>query len=265
MGDRPGSVDEWQERVRAEQLATTALGAAHRARYLFAAHWAAGRSAVDVCCGNGYGAYLLAGAGASHVVGVDIADEAVAEARRRYSTSLVSFEQADVTREIPVTSVQLAVCLEGIEHVENPTALIALVHSKLTSDGLLVVSTPAGEQSPGGHSGNPHHHREFTLDEFRALLGQHFIVVQTFFQWKAGDPYDVAWSPRQFARALVPVGLKSRLRRHAPLAGGQAWSPTSAPADALRYRPLPTAYLNSLPGLRYETPDVWLAVCRPRP
>jgi hypothetical protein len=157
---------------------------------------------------------------------------------------------------------QLVVCLEAIEHVEDPDALLTLIHSKLARDGILIISTPSGERSPRGHSGNPHHHREFTLDEFRTALGRHFSDIRMFFQWPAGDPYDTQWSARQLARALVPVRVKSRLRRGNPLGRASFGPPPLGKTDAFRYRPLPIAYLKTLPGLRYETPNIWLAVCR---
>ncbi|MBC8077028.1 MAG: class I SAM-dependent methyltransferase, partial [Chloroflexales bacterium] len=49
----------------------------HYARYLFASSVAAGRRALDVACGTGFGSHLLAESGATHVLGADLAQDAV--------------------------------------------------------------------------------------------------------------------------------------------------------------------------------------------
>ena len=51
----------------------------HWHRYAFASQFAADLKVLDAACGEGYGAYLLAGS-AAEVVGVDLSEEAVAHA-----------------------------------------------------------------------------------------------------------------------------------------------------------------------------------------
>jgi hypothetical protein len=76
---------------------------------------------------------------------------------------------------------------------------------------------------------------------------------------QADDPYEVPGAQRQLARARSRR-REVTLRRRVPLAAGGPWSPPDAKTEAFRYRPLPIAYLKTLPALRYETPDIWLAV-----
>ena len=61
------------------------LAAEHLARYEWAAALAPGRRVLDAGCGTGYGAHILAAAGAAHVTGVDTAG-AVIEAARSHET-----------------------------------------------------------------------------------------------------------------------------------------------------------------------------------
>ena len=68
----------------------------HWHRYQFAGAFAAGRRVLDAACGEGYGSALLARSAAS-VVGVDIAADAVAHARARYS-ALVARNARGYTR-----------------------------------------------------------------------------------------------------------------------------------------------------------------------
>src|SRR2546422_10240282 len=79
-------------------------------RYLVANDAVSGRTVLDVACGEGYGAFLLARR-ARRVVGVDIAHEACAHAAARYSTSNLHFVRASATR-LPLRprSLDVAIC-----------------------------------------------------------------------------------------------------------------------------------------------------------
>ena len=50
----------------------------HLVRYQLAAKLARGKKVLDIACGSGYGANILAEAGAAQVIAVDISSEAVA-------------------------------------------------------------------------------------------------------------------------------------------------------------------------------------------
>src|SRR5258705_11438377 len=63
----------------------------HAQRYRFACQFVKGKRVLDAGCGVGYGARMLALAGASEVVAVDVSDEVLAEARTRFSHVRVRF------------------------------------------------------------------------------------------------------------------------------------------------------------------------------
>jgi 2-polyprenyl-3-methyl-5-hydroxy-6-metoxy-1,4-benzoquinol methylase len=238
----------------------------HLARYLFAAHWAFGRRALDLCCGLGYGSGILAAAGAREVTGVDIDAGAVAEAARRFGNDRVRFLQADVTGGAAWPPADLAVCFEGIEHVVEPEVLLEKITQALSADGVAIISTPNGGSCPKGHSGNPYHLREYRLEEFRNLLGAHFGEVDMLFQWPSGDPYACRPSLAGFLKAMIPIPVKRAL--HSLLGRQRRLAPSFAPSQQLptySYRPLPLRYLTRWPGLRHAQPSIWVAVCqRPR-
>ena len=71
----------------------------HLVRYRFAARSAAGCTVLDVGCGTGYGASLLA-AKARLVVGVDNAPEAIQYAQANYPDGNLRFAVADC-RNLP--------------------------------------------------------------------------------------------------------------------------------------------------------------------
>ena len=63
----------------------------HRKVYEFAAQFARDARVLDVGCGTGYGAALLADAGAASVTGIDNSEEAIGYARRKFRVDGLSF------------------------------------------------------------------------------------------------------------------------------------------------------------------------------
>lgn len=236
----------------------------HLARYLFAAHYAPGRSVVDLCCGNGYGSHLLLAAGAVRVTGIDIAPEAVAAATEHYPGP--EFDVGVVDEPLDLSGFDVAVCFEGIEHVADPDQLLA----NMRTAGVAIVSSPNADFFPGGFSGNPHHRREWTRREFESVLSRHFAEVRMYFQWHYPDPLDLDRSLVTLAKAVVPVTVKARLRAvRSPGPSAAGAEPAALPQmgdDRANYRVHRASYLavpRLLPGLRYGKPADWVAVCRP--
>jgi predicted RNA methylase len=54
------------------------LVAEHLNRYKFCEQFVRGKNVLDAACGNGFGAYMLAEAGAQQVDAIDISPEAIA-------------------------------------------------------------------------------------------------------------------------------------------------------------------------------------------
>jgi SAM-dependent methyltransferase len=235
----------------------------HLARYLFAAHFVASRSVVDLCCGNGYGSNLLLAAGAVRDKGVDIAAGAIALAQQNYVGP--QFEVGAADQPLDLRDFDVAVCFEGIEHVADPDQLLA----NMCGADVAIVSSPNADFFPGGFSGNPHHLREWTRSEFEAMLLRHFSEVRMYFQWQYPDPLDLDKSVRALAKAVVPVSLKRRFRS---LRVQEAGSPEQdAPAlphmgdyraNYRVHRATNLLVARLLPGLRYGKPEDWVAVCR---
>jgi SAM-dependent methyltransferase len=155
------------------------LAAEHFARYEWVSALAPGRRILDAGCGTGYGAEILAKAGAEHVTGVELAG-AVVEAARALASATLRFEQGDIAR-LPHAdgAFDLVTCFEVIEHVEDPQAVLAELARVLAPDGLLAISSPNAEHYP---EGNPHHIREFATSEFRSLLREAFPSVRLLAQ-----------------------------------------------------------------------------------
>jgi SAM-dependent methyltransferase len=157
--------------------------AEHLTRYRSALPLVAGLRVLDIACGSGYGAQLLATV-ATHVYGVDLDPEAVAYARAQYGSPNVEFIVGDATAiPLPDNSVDVVVTFETIEHVEDYREFMREVKRVLVPGGVAVVSTPNDLEFA---EGNHYHLHEFEYDELLSLLAEHFANTESFFQatWK---------------------------------------------------------------------------------
>jgi SAM-dependent methyltransferase len=120
---------------------------------------------------------MLAVAGASTVVGVDVDAAIVEHATARYGPH---FRVGDVSA-LPVgdDEMDLVVSFETIEHVPEPERALEEFRRVLQPDGLLLVSTPNAQEYL---EDNPFHLREFSSEEFLALLRERFAHVRPLYQ-----------------------------------------------------------------------------------
>ena len=195
----------------------------HWHRYAFALPLARDKRVLDAACGEGYGSDLLCRE-ASSVLGVDISDESIEHARRRYgSRNNLSFQAADVSRldDLPDQSFDLIISFETLEHLQAQEAMLAGFARLLAPDGLLLISTP-DRRTYSDLTGyrNEHHVRELYRDEFESLLGAHFPLH------------------RLYGQKLLFQGALWRLDDSAGSAAAVTLDAAGAPIDGLAYAPL---------------------------
>ncbi len=145
-------------------------------RYKVVARHCRGKDLLDVPCGMVWGTSLLKGC--RSIVGIDIASEAIAEARSRYGHR-AEFRTGDMgALDIPDSSIDVVSCLEGIEHVPPATdaSFVRECYRVLRAGGLVILSSPHCNDAP--HSGNPYHIKEYRPEEMRALVTPLFEVVE---------------------------------------------------------------------------------------
>jgi SAM-dependent methyltransferase len=156
----------------------------HLLRYHFAAKFVEPSSrVVDVGCGTGYGAAMLAGR-AARVTGIDNAGQAVQYARQNYLLPNLHFSCADC-RTLPFrdSSFDRAVMFEVIEHVWEQDSCLNEIRRVLAPDGILILSTPnpAGP-TKGVEEPNLFHKKELQQHELLELLRPHFGHIQLLYQ-----------------------------------------------------------------------------------
>ena len=189
-GDRlAGRVENAAERYVPGDEPDTLVAAEHWSRYRLASRLAKGGRVLDAGCGVGYGSALLAGSGATDVLGLDLSKTAVAEAQRAAPAN-ARFREADL-RAIPEPddSFDLIACFEVIEHLEEQEAVLDELTRVLAPSGILLVSSPNRDVYLAG---NPHHVCELTPDELLGMLQPRFENVRLLRQqaWTASAIMD---------------------------------------------------------------------------
>ena len=161
------------DRLSVDDVSGTATLELHLARYRFAAGQMRPGRVLDIACGVGYGTHLLAEAAGSsaEVVGVDISEDSLDYARRRYAAPNVEFKIGDALEFADPEGFDTIVSLETVEHVGDPVALIANLVSLLRPGGVLVASVPTTPSTDV----NPHHLHDFSEKSFRRIVEQHAL------------------------------------------------------------------------------------------
>ena len=167
-----------------------------------------GLRVVDMACGEGYGAAVLARTARS-VVGVDANPEAHEHARLRYTSDTLTFERDLVERWSG--EVDAVTFLQTIEHVANPDEV--LEHFKAISGGRgpVLLSTPnLLTLAPEGakKSENPWHLKEYRAHEFQALCEAHFDHVELYGLFHARTLAVHAFALEHLAWDAVHAGLR---------------------------------------------------------
>lgn len=143
-------------------------------RYNWIAPYCEGKTVLDVPCGMGWGTSLIANT--SRLVGIDIAEDAIAEAKQRYGHQAEFKVGSMADLPFPDKTFDVICCLEGIEHVPVDIAsnFLADAARVLKTGGRLLLSTPYCPD--GQHSGNEHHIHEYQPDEMREKISPLFTI-----------------------------------------------------------------------------------------
>jgi radical SAM superfamily enzyme YgiQ (UPF0313 family)/Flp pilus assembly protein TadD/MoaA/NifB/PqqE/SkfB family radical SAM enzyme/SAM-dependent methyltransferase len=148
----------------------------HFHRYAFASELAKEKTVLDVASGEGYGSAMLANV-AREVVGVDISEQAVNHARKKYeSIANLSFCQGEC-KKIPCRDnyFDVVISFETLEHTKDQADFLAEIKRVLKKDGILIISTPNKKiYSDDKQYANPYHLLELNENDFLALLNSHF-------------------------------------------------------------------------------------------
>jgi SAM-dependent methyltransferase len=160
----------------------------HWQRYLFAVQLAQGKRVLDIACGEGYGAAVLASV-AAHVDAFDVSEKSIAHARATYGdVPRLDYSVGDLRtffEKAAGGAYDLITAFEIIEHVgeREQAALLEGIKKALAPGGVALISTPDKRLYTDIRLGrNPFHVRELYRDEFSKMLEGVFRKVRIFEQ-----------------------------------------------------------------------------------
>lgn len=193
----------YPERIIPDETAPGIL-ALHLKRYEFACPHCIAAQVLDAGCGAGYGSAHLAEV-AARVVGVDVSEEAIEYARRRYRRPNLEFMVGDLLAlELGDASFDVVCSFETIEHVDDVERYLGEIARVLRPDGTFVVSTPRVEATTRAPD-NPFHRVELSRDDFEATLATRFEDVELYGQRRLQTARHV------LLQRIDVLGLRKRL------------------------------------------------------
>jgi hypothetical protein len=218
-------VPDWQERITRDT--EPAIRVEHQLRYALAAPLVhASALWCDLGCGTGVGAAKgLGGKLPGRTLLVDVAVDALEQARRELPGENVSTMQSDLSTEEGVAAVAAALseqtgdgpatitCFECIEHLESFVPLVSTLVQLADRHGFTVLLSVPNDAFWSIE--NPHHHTswgEGAFEELRTLLPEdHLLLRQVVLQGSAVLRAEADPELRPVQLELEPGGVPSHL------------------------------------------------------
>lgn len=182
----------------------------HLFAYKFVEQYIDNKTAVlEAGCGEGYGTNILADK-AKSIVGLDIDQDTIANASRKYKKNNCSFSAYDGNK-FPFAdhSFDLVVSFQVLEHIKNDRAYLAEIARVLKDKGRLILTTPnkTNRLAPGQKPWNRFHVREYDNTELGNLLSHYFRTINI---------YGVQGNPEIQQKELARVKRLSKLAKMDP-------------------------------------------------
>jgi SAM-dependent methyltransferase len=147
---------------------------------------------LDAGCGEGYGLAMLADAGASRVIGIDLEAAVIDHVCATYAAAdhRIEAEAAELSSlPYPADTADLVVSFQVIEHLYDIPSYLESLARVTRPGGQVWIATPnrltftPGRDTPA----NPFHVREFTAEELRSELTAAGLQVQRVVGIHHGD------------------------------------------------------------------------------
>jgi ubiquinone/menaquinone biosynthesis C-methylase UbiE len=155
----------------------------HLHRYSIVLDIVKNKRVLDMASGEGYGSFQLSKFAFS-VIGVDIDDDSIENAKKKYGSSNIEFLKGSTSNiPIPDNSIDVVVSFETIEHHDKHEEMMLEIKRVLTPSGILIMSSPDKEfYSDKTGQNNIFHIKELYFLEFRNLINSHFKQTSYYFQ-----------------------------------------------------------------------------------
>lgn len=156
----------------------------HLHRYAIAQKISAGKTVLDIACGEGYGSHLISKT-AAYVYGVDIDENSVIHAQKKYGPlkNNLSYKVGS-TSKIPLEdkSIDIVVSFETIEHHDEHEQMMLEIKRVLKPAGMLIISSPNKPVYNRAVPNNIYHVKELAFGDFKILIDKHFSCAAFYEQ-----------------------------------------------------------------------------------
>ena len=164
---------------------TDETGIEHIQRYQFVLPHLKRMTVLDAACGEGYGSAMIAEV-AQQVVGINVSDEAIEHARKKYQIDNLSFRHNSI-ESLPFRndSFDAIVSFETIEHVskEVQMSFIKEVRRVLKNEGIFVISSPNKRMTDYFNASSSFHKKELFPEELLRYLDNEFEYIRLYHQY----------------------------------------------------------------------------------
>jgi ubiquinone/menaquinone biosynthesis C-methylase UbiE len=176
-------MSETVERVVPGELSWEEFGTEHQQRYEFFHKYYHGKKVLDAACGSGYGSYHISNSGAAAVLGIDISNESVEAAKKKYRNPNLQYRQSDCSDlRVLNEKFDLIISLETLEHLTDPASFIKSAADTLNPGGYFICSTPNKMRLSGAGYINQYHLKELDYEDFYKAMADNFSVEECFHQ-----------------------------------------------------------------------------------
>jgi len=188
-------------------------GAAHLARYYWVEKYVVNKTVLDAGCGSGYGDNILAKT-SKKVVGIDISENAINYARKKYKRPNLEYYVADLTKGIDLKDkYDIVISFNVIEHINDVGKYYDSLVGALNDAGILIIETPNRLVSDAFEpSWNPFHVQELSPDELKNGLTKYFNEVQILgFSLKDKKKEEIFKKDIEFVKRIRRDSIKTYL------------------------------------------------------
>jgi 2-polyprenyl-3-methyl-5-hydroxy-6-metoxy-1,4-benzoquinol methylase len=188
----------------------TRIEQGHLSRYALAASIIpSGLRILDLACGVGYGAYMLASRNLAKVVAVDGSKDSIDYAHANWAHPTITYRAASVGTFFDGDSeatYDVIVSFETIEHLRDADLFLDQAWRRLRPGGVLLVSTPNSDVYP--HLNHPFHVEHYDALFLRKVLSQLPGIGDCQIYWQHHNV--IAAEPTHNSRFLIGALFKAR-------------------------------------------------------
>lgn len=98
-----------------------------------------GKNVLDLGCGYGWHCIYAAQQGAQSVLGIDLSEKMINEAKRRNSSPCITYQVMGIEDfEYPSNSFDIVICSLALHYIENLSYIYSRVYQTLTDQGIFI-------------------------------------------------------------------------------------------------------------------------------